>query len=185
MVRTNLATRPFYNERLVHLVLALVAVVVALATAANVRAIRHLTAAQAALTRQAAEMEVTARRLADEAAALTRQLQAEEMSVLATAAQAANALIERRAFSWTQFFNHIETTLPPEVMLTAVRPQVENRVLYVQMVVLSRRLEAVDTFMERLEATGAFGELLARQEEKTEDGLYRATLRGRYVGTRR
>ena len=36
MLRTNLSTRPFYNERLVHLVLALVAVLVVAVTVLNV-----------------------------------------------------------------------------------------------------------------------------------------------------
>lgn len=185
MLRTNLATRPFYNERLVHLGLALVGVFVVAATLANVRAIGALKADERAHTRQAARDEAAARQLTEQAAALTRQLGAEEFKALAAKAAEANALIERRAFSWTELFNHIEATLPPDVMLTAVRPQVEEGVLSVQMVVMGRRLEAIDAFMERLEATGAFSALLARQEEKTEEGLYRATLRGRYRGSRR
>ena len=36
MLRTNLSTRPFYNERLVHLVLLLAAVLVAAVTVLNV-----------------------------------------------------------------------------------------------------------------------------------------------------
>lgn len=36
MIRTNLATRPFYNERAVHIGLIVLAVIVVLATAFNV-----------------------------------------------------------------------------------------------------------------------------------------------------
>jgi hypothetical protein len=35
--------------------------------------------------------------------------------------------------------------------------------------------------MEGLEATGAFAEMLARQEEATDDGMYRSSLNGRYI----
>jgi cell division protein FtsL len=185
MLRTNLATRPFYNERLVHVGLWLAAVLVAAATVVNVRTVRQLRAEQARLMDQAARDEAAARQLAGETAALTRQLRAEELGTLTAAAREANALIERRTFSWTALFNHLETTLPADVMLTAVRPEVQEGTLYVQMSVLGRRLEAIDAFMERLEATGAFADLLARQEEKTEEGLYRAMLRGRYLGAQR
>ena len=40
----------------------------------------------------------------------------------ANGAREANRLIDQRTFSWTEFFNHIEETLPPDVMLTSVRP---------------------------------------------------------------
>ena len=43
------------------------------------------------------------------------------------AAQEANALIDQRTFSWTELFNQIEATLPPDVMLTSVRPAVQGR----------------------------------------------------------
>ena len=65
--------------------------------------------------------------------------------------------------------------------MTSVRPEIETTDIAVSMGVLGRRVEDIDMFMDRLEATGAFAELLARQEEATDEGMYRAALRGRYL----
>lgn len=181
MLRANLATRPFYNERLVHVVLAAVAALVVLLAVVNVARLVTLSKAYTEFSSKAARDEVTARELSQKAAAIQRQIRTEELKTLTAAAREANALIDQRTFSWTEFFNRIETTMPPDVMLAAVRPHVDRGLLFVQMVVIGRRVDDIDRFMESLEATGAFQELLARQEEKTEDGFYRATLRGRYV----
>jgi len=49
------------------------------------------------------------------------------------------------------------------------------------MIVLGRRAEDVDEFMEKLEATGAFLDVLPTQEELTEEGLHKVTLEGLYT----
>ena len=43
------------------------------------------------------------------------------------AAREANQLIDRRAFSWTDLFNRFEETLPADVRIVAVTPQVDTR----------------------------------------------------------
>ncbi len=98
-----------------------------------------------------------------------------------SAAREANELIDRRAFSWTDLFNRFETTLPPDVRLMAVQPQVdaEGRLL-VAMTVVSRRVEDLDAFIDALEKTGAFREVLTRQEEAEDDGSRKSVLQGYY-----
>ena len=66
VLRTNLSTRPFYNERAVHLLLALAAVVVLALTAFN--AIRII-----ALSRQNTELSSLINRDHDEAAARAKR----------------------------------------------------------------------------------------------------------------
>jgi hypothetical protein len=99
-----------------------------------------------------------------------------------SAAEEANALIDQRTFSWTEFFNQIEATIPPDVMLTSVRPSFKDGVTSVSMVVLGRRAADVDEFVEKLEGTGAFENVLAANSELTDDGLQRATIHSEYVG---
>ena len=103
------------------------------------------------------------------------------MQQLADVAREANELIDRRTFSWTELFNRLEMTLPPDVRMTSVQPQIEEGEVSLSIVVVGRRVEDIDRFIENLEDTGAFQEVLARQEEATEDRMYRATLLGRYV----
>jgi hypothetical protein len=66
-------------------------------------------------------------------------------------------------------------------MLVSVRPAVERGATRVSMVVLGRTAEVIDEFIEKLEATGAFEGILARQTDRTQEGLNRAILEAVYV----
>ena len=182
MLRTNLSTRPFYNERAVQLLLALAAVIVLVLTAFN--AIRII-----ALSRQNTDLSSLIDRDHEEAQRLTREAQRiraginqTELEATARRAALANSLIDQRTFSWTEFFNHIEETLPPDVMLTSVRPSFIDNVTTIQMTVLGRRSEDLDEFMEKLEATGAFDSVLPAQRDTTDEGLDRLLLQTVYTG---
>jgi hypothetical protein len=183
MLRTNLATRPFYNERAVHLILALAGVLVLAVTIFNVSRIATLSARHAELRLQIDRDEARAAELAQQTAALRQTIDAADLERVVGAARQANTLIEQRTFSWTQLFNRLEETLPADVMLAAVRPQIEETGVRLEMVVLARAVEGIDSFIERLEGTGAFWHMLARQEDQTEAGLYRATIHGAYGET--
>ena len=183
MLRTNLSTRPFYNERAIQLLLALAALLVVILTAFN--AIRIFS-----LSRQNTELSSLINRDRQEAQRLTREAQriraginVEELQATADAAGVANALIDQRTFSWTEFFNRIEETLPPDVMLTSVQPSFGREATIIQMSVLGRQIEDIDEFMEKLEATGAFHDVLPTQEDTTDEGLHRLMVRSTYTGT--
>ena len=122
MLRTNLATRPFYNERAVHLVIALAALVVGVITVLNAARIVTLSRHNTELSSRISSQQAEAARLTREAAAIRKTIDKDELDVVVKAAREANTLIDQRTFSWTSFFNAIESTLPPDVMLTSVRP---------------------------------------------------------------
>jgi len=102
-------------------------------------------------------------------------------AAIAAAAHEANGLIDGRVFSWTELFNRFEATLPAGVRISAVRPSVdqEGRVI-MNITVVARSVDEVDAFIEALEATEAFGDLLSREERFNDEGLLEATLRGFY-----
>jgi hypothetical protein len=182
VLRTNLSTRPFYNERGVHLAIAAFALVVTAITAGNVISVLGL-------SRQNTELSSRVNRDHDEAAQLSKmaseirgRINQAELQRVVDAAREANALIDQRTFSWTAFFNRIESTLPPDVMLAAVRPTIDEGVTRVTMQVLARRVEDVDEFIEKLEATGAFDDVVPAQQDRTEDGLYRVAVESVYTG---
>ena len=181
MLRTNLATRPFYNERIARAALGAAAVLASAMLAAGVVRLVDLAGRNGDLN---ARMDQAARTAADLAARATeaqRAVTPQELAALADATREANTLITQRLFSWTDFFNRIETTLPPDVMVTEVRPDIEPGMVEVAMGVLGRRLESINRFVTALETSGAFIDVLNRQVELTEDGMYRAILRGRYL----
>ena len=106
-----------------------------------------------------------AERLTREAARIRRGINQDELQLVVDAAREANSLIDQRTFSWTAFFNHIEATLPPDVMLTAVQPAFRGGHDASAMTVVGRRAADVDEFMEKLEATGAFEKVLPLAED--------------------
>jgi hypothetical protein len=180
MLRTNLSTRPFYNERAVHLALALAGLLLVGITAANVAGLVHLTRREAEVSSRVAEDNRHAEALRREATRLRASIQKEELEAVVAAAREANGLIDLRTFSWTELFNHMEQTLPADVMLIAVQPSVAEGALLLSMEVVGRSVDGIDRFMEDLEATGAFHDVLSRNEQVEEDGTYRAVLMGRY-----
>ena len=182
MLQTNLSTRPFYSENAVLLALALVAAAVLALTVFNVQQLVALSKRNTELGRQVAADQAAADEATRRAEAIRAGTNKDELETITAAAREANDLIDRRTFSWTEFFNLIETTLPPDVMLTAVRPQIREGVVNVSMTVVGRSTEDLDAFMEQLEKTGAFADVLPRQEEVTDKGLHRAVLSGRYLG---
>lgn len=181
MLRTNLATRPFYNDRAVRVGIAIAMLFIAALTAYNVLQVISLNARNSEMSQRAEEAELQAADYRQKAQGIRQALNTEEMLAIQKSAQEANALIGRRVFSWTELFNHFERTLPPEVRIVAVEPQVDpdGRML-VAVTVLSRRAEDLSEFMDQLETAGRFREVLNRQEQPTDDGLMRSVLQGYY-----
>jgi Tfp pilus assembly protein PilN len=182
MLRGNLATRPFYNERVVQLLLVLAGVIVIALTAFNISRILSLSNQNTGLASRVSSERAEAERLRAEAAAIRRGINQAELKTIVTAAQEANMLIDQRTFSWTEFFNHIEKTLPPDVMLTEVKPSFQENETIISMAVLWRRAEDVDDFIVKLENTGAFDQVLPKLRDTNEEDLARVLITCVYRG---
>jgi len=177
----NLSTRPFYNERVCHLVLAILGGVSLWILTLGVIHIVELVRSNTQLTEIAEERERVTSEMSMQIAALLQETNDPELNKLTGATREANRLIDQRTFSWTEFFNRIERTLPKDVMLTSIRPDIDIDVIRVVVSVIGREVDDIDQFIKGLEVTGAFEEILAREEETTDDGMYRVQLVGRYV----
>jgi|KBSSwiStaDraftv2_1062776.scaffolds.fasta_scaffold05333_8 Tfp pilus assembly protein PilN len=182
MLGTNLSTRPFYNERAVHALLALAGLVVLVLTIFNVYEIAVLSKEQSDLGNRASVSETRARELRAHATQVRQGLDPKQLEAISGEAREANAIIGQRLFSWTDLLNRLETTLPEEVRITAMRPRVErDGRITIQMNINGRRFEDINQFLENLEATGAFTDMLPRDEITNEDGLHLATIEGHYL----
>ncbi|HKB12019.1 MAG TPA: PilN domain-containing protein [Vicinamibacterales bacterium] len=168
MIRTNLSTRPFYNERSVRTLLLLVAVIVVAFTAFNVSRVLRYSRSDTRLQTQAAGDEARAADLRQQAARLRATVNTKQLESAAVDAQAANDLIDRRTFSWTDLFNRFETTLPDDVRITAVRPKIEKEGFALEIHVVARSIDDINTFLENLEASGAFRNTLSAEEHYDE-----------------
>lgn len=179
MLTTNLATRPFYNERAIHLGLSVIGLAAVAVLAFGAVRLVDLSRATDLLLREAEVAERDAAAITGRSSSLEQGLAGERVESIATAAAGVDRLIAQRSFSWTGFFDLIDETLPAGVMLTAVRPDAADGMLALELGVVGRNLDDIDRFIERLEATGAFVDVLAHQAELAEAGTYRAQVRGR------
>lgn len=181
MLRTNLSTRPFYNERAVHAVAAVVALVVLAVTAWQVvrvvRLSRDKTEMNTAIKRDRNETDYRTK----EAEQVRRGLNQTELAAVAGAAKEANELIEQRTFSWTALFNQLESTLPEDVMLTSVRPDFADGETHVALDVQGRDSDDIDAFWDRLEKTGSFRDIQWSAVDVAEDGLHKIQMKGVYT----
>jgi hypothetical protein len=182
VLRTNLSTRPFYNERLVHLAIGIAAVLIAALTLWNIVQIVSLSGRNTELATRVNADHAEAQQLTKMAADIRGKIDQQELQLVVDSAREANALIDQRTFSWTAFFNRLEATMPPDVMLTSVRPAVKDGITQVTMTVLGRRAVDVDEFIEKLEASGAFEDVVPTQQDRTDEGLYRVVLESVYTG---
>ena len=182
MIRTNLSTRPFYNERLVHIWLIAIALAVAAATAFNASRVIRYSRSDTQLATQASRDESRTADLRKEAARLRASVDPKQVDLASADAREANELIDRRTFSWTELFNRFETTLPGDVRITAVRPRIaRERAIVLTIIVSAKSVDDVDTFIENLEGTGAFANVLSADDHPDDQGMIEATLVAPYL----
>jgi len=182
VIRTNLSTRPFYNDRLVRLWLIGIAMVVLAVTAFNVSRVMRYSRSDTQLATQASRDEARAADLRRQAAGLRASVDLKQVDFASADARQANDLIDRRTFSWTELFNRFETTLPDEVRITAVRPRVDPKLGIVLIInVVARGVDDVSAFMANLEATGAFANLRPAEEHFNDQGQLESVLEMAYV----
>jgi Tfp pilus assembly protein PilN len=182
MIRTNLSTRPFYNERVVSLWLLAFLLVVVVASVFNATRVLQYSRNDTELGMQASRDEARAAELRRSAARVRTTVDPKQIALASLEARQANDLIDRRTFSWTELFNRFEKTLPDEVRITSVRPRIEKGQFELTIAVVARGVEDISQLMARLERTGAFTHVGASLEEHSnEQGQLLATFDVGYV----
>jgi Tfp pilus assembly protein PilN len=112
---------------------------------------------------------------------IRRGLNQTELAAVAAAAKEANDLIEQRTFSWTGLFNQLGSTLPENVMLTAVRPDFTEDETLISLDIQGKDSDDIDTFWDRLEKTGAFRDIEWSAVNVSEDGLHTIQMKAVYA----
>jgi Tfp pilus assembly protein PilN len=165
MIRTNLSTRPFYNERMVRLSLLGLLVLVLAATAFNVTRVVRYSRSDTQLSEQAARDESRAAELRASAVRLRATVDPKQIEFTSLEARRANDLIDRRTFSWTEIFNLFESTLPDDVRITSFRSKIEKEQIVLSITIVARGAEDVSAFLDNMEHTGVFSEVGRTLEE--------------------
>jgi Tfp pilus assembly protein PilN len=184
MLRSNLATRPFYNERLVTIAIGVVALIAVLLIVFNATRILALSGERAGVQARIAADRTEADRISHHAAAMQKGIDRPTLARLAASTREANDLIEQRTFSWSALFARLERTLPLDVRLLAVSPQVGENVLKVSMTVVAKQLDDVAEFIDNLTDTGAFYDVQPTQQQLNDDDTYTATVDASYLPSR-
>jgi Tfp pilus assembly protein PilN len=182
MIRTNLSTRPFYNERAVSLWLLALLLVVVVASVFNATRVLQYSHNDTELGMQASRDEARAAELRRSAAKVRTTVDPKQIAFASREARTANDLIDRRTFSWTDLFNRFETTLPDNVRITAVRPKIDKGQFQLTIAIVARSVDDISQLMDRLQKTGAFTQVGRNIEERVnEQGQMQATLDVVYV----
>jgi Tfp pilus assembly protein PilN len=158
----NLASEPFRNERLPVLALAVAALAVMALTVQHVLIFRELLPGRTSGARQ-------------EAAALdaeSARLRAEARSPRAPRPEPAGLaewtlikdLVDRRAFSWTLLFAHLEAVLPDGVHLVSIAPRVRKGEVLIDITAMARTPDDAREFVRRLEGREEFDDVYLREE---------------------
>ena len=182
MLRTNLSTRPFYNERAAQIALCVLALLLVAFTAFNLVQWRSLSARHGQLMARVGDDERKAAALRNKADLARRSVDRAEFERVTAEVRDANVLIDERAFSWIGLLNTLEATMPPNVRIQSIRPAADQEGnLTVTMVAVGRRAEDIEQLVDQLEATRSFRHLYSRTETTDQQGLLEVTLEGQYV----
>jgi hypothetical protein len=182
MLRTNLSTRPFYNLRAVQMALGAFAALVIFFSLFNVFRLVQLGTSQRSLGARAVEADQQATKLRTDAARIRAQVDAKELEVVSAAAREANEIIDLRTFSWSDLFSYIETTLPEGARVTGVQPRIEQDGRHIVAIrVEARQTQDLEKFLDALEGTGVFRDVLATDEQTASDGLIEAIVEAVYL----
>jgi Tfp pilus assembly protein PilN len=181
MLRSNLSTRPFYNERGVRAGLGGLAALALGLTLFNTYEIIRLQGQSRDARQTIAQNDAQAIQMRERAQVIRRSIDKEKLAVVEAAASEANALIDRRTFSWTELLNQFQATLPPDVRIAGVAPRIDNEGRrLVEISVFSRRIEDLEQFMDALEKTGAFSGVLSRTDQLDESGTLQSQVQAYY-----
>jgi Tfp pilus assembly protein PilN len=171
----NLASEPFRNERLPVLALAVAALAVLALTLQHALILSELRPARTSGTRrEAAALDAESARLREEARS-PRPARPEpaglaEWSLI-------KDLVDRRAFSWTLLFAHLESVLPEGVRLISIAPSVRKGEVLIDVAAVARSSEQAREFVHRLEGREEFDDVYLREEG--EGGEVRFTMKYR------
>jgi hypothetical protein len=181
MLKGNLSTRPFYNEKLVSLAVGLVLLVAIGLTIFNTYELISLVRERRVLNAHIARDRGEAARITGQADALRRTVDQSRLQLLASSTREANGLIDQRTFSWTEFFGLIEKALPRDVRLIGVSPRVDKGEFKIGMRVSTRTADNLKEFTDALAATGSFYDVVLSETQRNDDDTDTLTLVAGYL----
>lgn len=157
-VPLNLASEPFRRDRQILVASAATAALLLIGLVVLTSlAISERHRAEEART-QLSTVDNDLARIRREQARLDSDMRRPDNEIVLDRSVLINSLIRRKAISWTKIFSDLETVLPNNVRVIAIRPQANARdQLFLDMTVAADSPEPVIAFIQKLEGSDVFG----------------------------
>ncbi len=167
----NLASRPFRNNVLVGTFLTVAGLSLVLGTAYNLYVYLSYGASYATLQHAQAEDRARIVELQKQERALADEIKKRDFRTVYNRGKLASELIRKSAFSWTQLFNTLETVVPPNVVLAAIRPNITSEGIQLRVEGVAKDHGALLTLEEKLQQHDAFKRVAPISERRLNPNL--------------
>lgn len=172
----NLATQPFPAYRFVNLMLVCALIVLAVISGWQVYGFLQFSSMADSIRVDEQNARREANTLAKRVAELESRLDRPEAAAKLDEIGFLNGLIERKSLSWTRLFADLEDMVPSSVQLLSLNPGIDsNGVVVLRIQVQGRSIADVTEFIEALEQSPVFENVVVSVEEKRDPGAATAS----------
>jgi len=170
-VTLNLASRPFRNNVLVGTLLTVIGVGLVAATAYNLYVYLGYGSAYARLQQEQTNDRARIVDLQATERQLTEQVRTRDFRRAFERGKLASELVRKSAFSWTQLFNTLEGVVPPDVVTTAIRPNISADAIVIRIEGVAKNSAAFLSFQDRLQRSPLFTKVYPVSERRLNPSL--------------
>jgi len=170
-ITLNLASRPFRNNMLAGSLLGVAGAVIVVATIANLYVYLSYGQSYARLQLDQAQDRARLTQLEGEEKRLAAEVRGRDFRRAYERGKLASELIRKSAFSWTLLFNTLEAVVPPDVVMTAIRPNISAEGIIIRVEGVAKQHMALLTFEEKLLRHPAFSKVFPSNERRLNPSL--------------
>jgi type IV pilus assembly PilN-like protein len=170
-VTLNLASRPFRNNTLVGSILTIVGVGLVAATAYNLYVFLGYGSAYAQLQKEQNDDRGRIAQLQVEERKLAEQVRGRDFRAAFERGKLASELVRKNAFSWTLLFNTLEKVVPPDVVMTAIRPNISSDTIVIRIEGVAKSPTAFLSLQDRLQRSPDFTKVYPQTERQLNPNL--------------
>lgn len=170
-ITLNLASRPFRNNVVVGTVVGVTATALVLATVYNLYLFLSYGSSYAQLQHDQAADRVHIAELQKEEQRLAGEIKKRDFRHTYERGKIAHDLILKHSFSWTRLFNTLEAVVPPDVVMTAIRPNVAAEGIVVRIEGVAKSHGALLNLETQLQGNAAFARVYPLNERRLNPSL--------------
>ena len=164
----NLSTRPFRAYRLINLALVLISAVLLVGTVWQVSGFVRFSSMARDIRDDEQTLRVEVKSLRDHIESLESRLDRPEATAKLNEIGFLNGLIARKDLSWTRLFANLEDMVSDSVHLVSLKPDVmAGGPVVLHLDIVGRSIADVSQFIEALERSPEFEEIVVSVEQKT------------------